>query len=88
MSGNKQLNPILMKKFAVWFARKLFWFFFIPFLSLLGYYTQIRPFIIENHGWYSMGFTDGVLITICLLILTLWLYHKIPSEKAEVAKTE
>jgi len=77
MSKNKEFN-LIAKEFAGWFASKLFWFFFIPVMSLLGYYTQIRPYILENHGLHSTGFTDGVLTTVSLLILVLWLISKFP----------
>ena len=90
MSENKRSRSIANKEFADWFARKLFWFFFVPTMSLLGYYTQIRPYFLENHGLYSLGFTDGVLTIVSFLILVLWLVSKLSDadEKSKVAKTE
>ena len=78
-----------VKEFAEWLARKLFWFFFAPIMSLLGYYTQIRPYLLENHGKYFLGFMDGVLTIAFFLILVLWLISKLSgTEKSKVAKTE
>lgn len=78
----------VVKEFAEWFARKLCWFFFVPLISLLGYYTQIRPYILEIHGVYSTGFMDGVFSTVSILIFVLWLISKLRTEEPKVVKNE
>jgi len=59
-------------------AKKIFWFIIAPFFSYLGYYSQIRPYFLIQHGEYGCGFVDGLVFTLSVLVLTLYLTSKIP----------
>lgn len=60
-----------------WFARKIFAFIVVPFFGYLGYYTQVRPYIISQHGDYCVGITDAVLIVLSLLVVLFFVCSKI-----------
>jgi len=67
----------IFKSFLEWLVKKLFWFVFVPVMSILSYYTQIRPYILVNYGLYITGFMDGALFMISILIFALWVISKI-----------
>ena len=58
-------------------AKKIFWFIIVPFFSYLGYYSQIRPYFLAQHGEYGCGFVDGLVFTLTVLVLNLYLTSKI-----------
>ncbi|PVX27398.1 MAG: hypothetical protein CW716_02580 [Candidatus Bathyarchaeum sp.] len=63
-----------------WLIRKLLWFVLVPVFSVLSYITQIRPYLLLNHGLYVTGFVDGAFMTIALLIFAIWLISKLSSD--------
>lgn len=65
-----------------WLVKKLFWFLFVPVLTVLSYYTQIRPFLLDNHGEYITGFVDGALLSFSILILSIWLMMRLHKESS------
>jgi len=66
-----------VREFLEWLALKLFWFVFVPIMGILSYYTQIRPYILLNHGIYVTGFMDGALFMISAVTLALWVISKV-----------
>jgi hypothetical protein len=60
-----------------WLVKKLFWFLFVPTMTILSYYTQIRPYIIVNHGTYVAGWVDGSLFTFSIVVFVIWLLSKL-----------
>jgi len=58
-------------------AKKIFWFIIVPFFNYLGYYSQIRPYFLAQHGEYGCGFADGLVFTLTILVLNLYLTSKI-----------
>jgi len=44
-------------------------------LLYLGYYTEIRSYILLHHGLYVMGFVDAILVATTLFAATLYLCY-------------
>jgi hypothetical protein len=81
MARNRRTRSNAERKHAfAQIAKQLFWFFFVPVLSVLEYYTQIRPYILANYGLYIVGFIDGAFTLIAIMIVIFWLISMIPSE--------
>ena len=70
-------SNVVIRRFLEWLVRKLFWFVFVPVMGMLSYYTQIRPYVLLNHGIYVTGFMDGAVFMISILIFALWVISKI-----------
>jgi len=70
-------SNVVVRRFLEWLAWKLFWFVFVPVMGILSYYTQIRPYVLLNHGVYVTGFMDGAVFMISILIFALWVISKI-----------
>jgi len=45
--------------------------------AYLGYIAGIRPYLLQNHGIYWVGFLDGALITITLLAVAFYVAYKL-----------
>ncbi|UCE29226.1 MAG: hypothetical protein JSV85_00340 [Candidatus Bathyarchaeota archaeon] len=61
-------------------AKKIFWFIIVPFFGYLGYYSQIRPYFLAQHGEYGCGFVDGLVFTLSALVIAVYLMSKTPRE--------
>jgi len=76
-SRRRARSNITVRQLLDWLAKKLFWFLFIPVMATLSYYTQIRPYLLENHGLYVTGFVDGAFVMLAILIFAFWLVSKL-----------
>ena len=65
-------------EFSEWLAIKLFKFLFVPLLGLLSYLSGARPFIMLNYGEWYVGFIDGVIAALSMIMVSLYINSKIP----------
>jgi hypothetical protein len=57
--GRKSTTEKLPKQLT----QKIVWFL-VMFLGYLSYFADIRPYFLVNHGIYSAGFLDGLVVAI------------------------
>jgi hypothetical protein len=60
-----------------WLARRLFWFLLVPVMTILGYFSSIRPFFVSQFGTYTSGFIDGALFIFAVTVASIWIFSKI-----------
>ena len=72
--NRKKLNRIMIRgKLLREVARKVMWILMALF-AYLGYYVEIRPYFEDNHGIWSVGFLDGVVVISTLFIIGFYIW--------------
>jgi hypothetical protein len=60
--------------------------FIALFFAYLGYYAGVRPYFLVNHGSYSTGFLDGLVVAITLFAVLFYISSIFARAKFRVSR--